>query len=137
MYKIIIYNIAIYKIMIYICTKYDTMISQDLLKGSIRTILLKLLADHGRLYGYELTRKVEELSEGRIKLTWGALYPSLHKLEADGLIISEEENIGKRVRRYYSLSEKGKQSAILRLDDFVEYIQTMKVILNLKPDFTV
>jgi len=113
------------------------MISQDLLKGSIRTILLKLLADHGRLYGYELTRRVEELSEGKIKLTWGALYPSLHKLEADGLIVSEEESNGKRVRKYYSLSEKGRQSAILRLDDFVEYIQTMKAILSLKPDFTV
>ncbi len=113
------------------------MISQDLLKGSIRTIVLKLLSDHGRLYGYELTRKVEELSKGRIKLTWGALYPSLHKLEADGLIVSEEIIIGKRVRRYYSLSEEGRRSAVLRLDDFVEYIQTMKAILNLKPDFSV
>lgn len=113
------------------------MISQDLLKGSLKTILLKLLADHGRLYGYELTRKVEELSEGKIKLTWGALYPSLHKLEADGLIVSEDINIGKRLRKYYSLSEKGRQSAIVRMDDFVEYIQTMKSILSLKPDFTV
>ncbi len=113
------------------------MISQDLLKGSLRTIVLKLLSDHGRLYGYELTRTVEELSEGRIKLTWGALYPSLHKLEADGLIVSEEISIGKRVRRYYSLSEKGRQSAIIRMDDFVEYIHTMKSILSLKPDFSV
>jgi DNA-binding PadR family transcriptional regulator len=113
------------------------MISQDLLKGSIRTIVLKLLADRGRLYGYELTRTVEELSEGKIKLTWGALYPSLHKLEADGLIVSEEVITGKRVRRYYSLSEKGRQSFKIRLDDFVEYIQTMKTILSLKPDFSV
>ncbi len=113
------------------------MISQDLLKGSIRTIILKLLSDHGRLYGYELTRKVEELSDGRIKLTWGALYPSLHKLEADGFIISEEIPLGKRIRRYYSLSDEGKKSAVIRLDDFIEYIQTMKTILNLKADFSV
>ncbi|MCB8994804.1 MAG: PadR family transcriptional regulator [Bacteroidales bacterium] len=113
------------------------MISQELLKGSIRTIVLKLLSDHGRLYGYDLTKKVEELSEGRVKLSWGALYPSLHKLEADGLIVSEEVKIGKRVRRYYSLSQEGRDSTLLRLDDFVEYIQTMKSILSLKPDFTV
>jgi PadR family transcriptional regulator, regulatory protein PadR len=113
------------------------MISQDLLKGSIRTIVLKLLADHGRMYGYELTRKVEELSKGKVRLTWGALYPSLHKLESEGLIVCEEISIGKRVRRYYALSDDGRQSVILRVDDFVEYIQTMKAILSLKPDFSV
>lgn len=113
------------------------MISKELLKGSIRTIVLKLLADHGRLYGYELTRLVEQLSGGKLKLTWGALYPSLHKLEADGLIISEEVNLGNRVRRYYSLSEKGRNTAAIRVDDFIEYIQTMRAILNLNPDHSV
>jgi PadR family transcriptional regulator PadR len=62
------------------------MIANDLLKGTLRTIVLKLLADNGRMYGYEITKKVEELSTGKIKLTFGALYPVLHKLEADGHI---------------------------------------------------
>jgi PadR family transcriptional regulator, regulatory protein PadR len=113
------------------------MISQELLKGSLKTIILKLLSDHEKLYGYDITQKVEELSSGSIQLTWGALYPGLHKLEADGFIVSEEVTIGKRVRRYYSLSEKGKQNALLKIDDFIEYVNTMKSILNLKPDFLV
>ena len=29
------------------------------------------------MYGYEITRKVEELTDGKIKLTYGALYPVL------------------------------------------------------------
>ena len=62
------------------------MIANDLLKGTLRTIVLKLLADNGRMYGYEITKRVEELSAGKIKLTFGALYPVLHKLEADGHI---------------------------------------------------
>ena len=53
------------------------MIPTDLIKGSLKTIVLKLLKENGRMYGYEITRKVEELTEGKIKLTYGALYPVL------------------------------------------------------------
>ena len=59
--------------------------SPELLKGTLQTILLKVLKDHGKMYGYEITQRVKELSDGRILLTEGALYPSLHKLEAEGL----------------------------------------------------
>lgn len=112
------------------------MISNEFLKGSLKTIILKLLADQNRLYGYEMTQKVEELSEGKLQLTWGALYPTLHKLEADGLIISESVNIGKRVRKYYSLSGKGREESVLKIEDFIEYVNTMKKILDLKTGFS-
>ena len=59
------------------------MISTDLLKGSLKTIVLKLLDENGRMYGYEITRKVEELTAGKIMLSYGALYPVLHKLESE------------------------------------------------------
>ena len=60
------------------------MIPTDLIKGSLKTIVLKLLKEEGPMYGYDITRKVEELTEGKIKLTYGALYPILHKLESEG-----------------------------------------------------
>ncbi len=109
------------------------MIASDLLKGTLRTIVLKLLADNGRMYGYEMTKKVEELSAGKIKLTFGALYPVLHKLEADGHIITEEEYIGKRVRKYYSLTEEGRTWAQKKVDDFFEYVSTLTYVLNPTP----
>jgi DNA-binding PadR family transcriptional regulator len=55
--------------------------SPELLKGTLQTIVLKLLKDHGKMYGYEITQRVKELSVGRILLTEGALYPAPHKLE--------------------------------------------------------
>jgi len=60
------------------------------------------------MYGYEITQKVKDLSDGRILLTEGALYPALHRLEATGLIRGrwEQHSSGKK-RRYYSLTEKG------------------------------
>ncbi len=109
------------------------MIANDLLKGTLRTIILKLLADNGRMYGYEMTKKVEELSSGKIKLTFGALYPVLHKLEADGHISIEQEFIGKRVRKYYSLTETGRTWTEQKVDEFFDYVNTMSHVLNPKP----
>ena len=40
------------------------------------------------MYGYEITRKVEELTSGKIVLTYGALYPVLHKLESEGVLVT-------------------------------------------------
>jgi PadR family transcriptional regulator PadR len=56
------------------------------LKGSLSTIVLKLLDDNGRMYGYEITQKVKELTSGDIHITEGALYPILHKLEAEEVV---------------------------------------------------
>ena len=109
------------------------MIASDLLKGTLRTIVLKLLADNGRMYGYEMTKKVEELSAGKIKLTFGALYPVLHKLEADGHIQTEEVYIGKRVRKYYTLTEEGRSWTQKKVDEFHEYVSTLTYVLNPTP----
>ena len=83
----------------YLCPMY----SKELLKGTLKTIILQLLSDNGRMYGYEITQKVRDLSQDKIHLTEGALYPTLHKLEADALVRTEKVYIGKRVRKYYRL----------------------------------
>ena len=109
------------------------MIANDLLKGTLRTIVLKLLADNGRMYGYEITKKVEELTTGKIKLTFGALYPVLHKLEADGLVRAEEYNIGKRIRKYYRLTPEGEKTSKDKVEEFREFVRVMGQLLKPSP----
>jgi PadR family transcriptional regulator, regulatory protein PadR len=106
--------------------------SPELLKGTLQTIVLKVLKDNGRMYGYEITQRVMELSDGRIQLTEGALYPTLHKLEAEGLLKTEIVNIGKRVRKYYTLTSEGKAFAKDRVFEFVDFIKTMSAVLQVK-----
>ncbi|HET6539189.1 MAG TPA: PadR family transcriptional regulator [Chryseolinea sp.] len=106
--------------------------SPELLKGTLQTIVLKVLQDHGKMYGYEITQRVKELSDNRIFLTEGALYPTLHKLEGDGLLKTETVNIGRRVRKYYSLTASGKSLAKERVNDFVDFIRTMAAVLQLR-----
>lgn len=107
--------------------------SSELIKGTLKTIVLKLLADNKKMYGYEITQTVKELTKDRIQLTEGALYPTLHALEADGLLTTETEYIGKRVRKYYSLSPKGKSRAKERVNEFTEFVETMQSLLDIKP----
>jgi putative ABC transport system permease protein len=56
------------------------------LKGTLQIIVLKVLKDNGKMYGYEITQLVRDLSNNRILLTEGALYPTLHRLVAEGLL---------------------------------------------------
>lgn len=104
--------------------------SPELLKGTLQTIILKLLNDQGRMYGYEITQRVKGLSEGRLLLTEGALYPTLHKLEAEGLVRTEQVALGKRVRKYYTLTPVGQHSAQERVVEFLDFIRTMSNVLQ-------
>lgn len=106
--------------------------SPELLKGTLQTIVLKVLKDHGKMYGYEITQRVKELSDDRILLTEGALYPTLHKLEAENILRTEIVMIGKRVRKYYALTPEGRSLAKERVNDFVDFIKTMSNVLQVQ-----
>lgn len=111
----------------------SAMYSNELIKGTLRTIVLSLLAGNDRMYGYEITRHVKEQTDDRIQLTEGALYPTLHKLEAEGLLTTEVEMIGKRQRKYYRLTTTGKAEAIERVNEFNAFAATMQRLLGLVP----
>lgn len=108
------------------------MIPSDLIKGSLKTIVLKLLEENGRMYGYEITRKVEELTLGKIKLTYGALYPVLHKLESEGVLITESENFNNRIRIYYLLTPHGHSVVAEKIKELDEFIESLRSIVDPK-----
>ena len=109
---------------------YCPMYSQELIKGTLKTIVLSLLSEHDRMYGYEITQHVKEKTAGEIQLTEGALYPTLHKLEADGFLETEKVSIGKRVRKYYRLTKSGNKQANDRIVEFRKFSETMNRLLN-------
>jgi len=104
-----------------------------MLKGTIQTIILKLLEDNQQMYGYEITQKVKELTAGQIKLTEGALYPALHKLEADGLLETSTEIVDNRVRKYYRLTEHGGNEVTGKVNEAEAFIEHLQALLSLKP----
>lgn len=93
---------------------------------------MKLLEENGRMYGYEITQKVKEITKGELKITEGALYPALHKLEAENLLDVEVEKVDNRLRKYYKLTEKGTKETVNRLSELEEFIRNMQTIVNPK-----
>ena len=108
------------------------MANNSLYKGSLSTIVLKLLHDHGKMYGYQITREVELLSSGDLKITEGALYPILHKLEAKGLLSVEIKKVNNRPRKYYFITKKGEKETKGLLDEMKAYLANMEIMLNPK-----
>lgn len=109
--------------------------NKNLFKGSLTTIILKLLEENGKMYGYEITQKVKTLTEGQLQITEGALYPALHKLEAGGLLDSEMEQVGNRVRKYYKLTEIGQKETVVKIKEMDQFVQTMQSLINPKWSF--
>lgn len=103
---------------------------RNLYKGCLEPLILKLLNDNGRMYGYEMTQKVKELTIGELTITEGALYPLLHKLEADGILTTEVENIGNRSRKYYKLTEEGEKQKSHALEELQNFMRTMQLLLH-------
>ena len=109
------------------------MYNKELIKGTLQTIILKLLSEKEKMYGYEITQHIKEMTKGDMVITEGALYPALHRLEANGLIFSELVNVGGRKRKYYLLSEDGQESVSTQLDELTGFLNNLELILSLKP----
>ena len=109
------------------------MYSKELTKGTLQPIILKLLSQHDKMYGYEITKKVKELTKGKIDISEGALYPILHKLESNKVLKTEKVYIGKRVRKYYSVTKSGKQVIADQTSQINDFIKTLTLIFNPNP----
>jgi PadR family transcriptional regulator PadR len=84
-------------------------VSKELLKGSTVILVLSLL-EREPMYGYQMIKEMEKQSNGVFVLKEGTLYPILHALEANGMIVSYWwGNEGTRQRKYYRIINKGKQ----------------------------
>lgn len=108
-------------------------INNELFKGTLQTIILNLLVENGRMYGYEITQKVKIITAGELVLKEGALYPALHKLEAEGLLETSTEIVDNRIRKYYALSQNGEKEVISKLQEAKDFISQLQLLLNLKP----
>ncbi|NEN23042.1 PadR family transcriptional regulator [Cryomorpha ignava] len=105
------------------------MYSKELLKGTLSAIILNLLSENKRMYGYEISQIVKELSDDKVLLKDGSLYPALQKMTKDGLVTFEEEYIGKRVRKYYTLTPKGNEEKITYLKELKDFMATLNVLV--------
>ena len=71
----------------------------------------------GPLHGYAISTRAAELSDGQVRLTAGTLYGALDRLAARGLLaVEREETVDGRRRRYYRLTDSGREAVVAEAD---------------------
>ena len=86
-------------------TQSDILI-RDFLVGFIRVHIL-YHASKEPVFGLSL---IEELGRHGYRMSPGTLYPILHQMESNGFLSSEKSVIGGKMRKYYRITEEGKQA---------------------------
>lgn len=81
----------------------------ELLHGTLDLLILKAVS-LGSLHGYGVLLRIQQISQNRLQIQQGSLYPALYRLEHQGLIASEwGESENKRKAKYYRLTAAGRR----------------------------
>lgn len=111
-------------------------ISKELIGASSIPIILSILSK-GESYGYEIIKRIKELSHQKIDVKDGTMYPVLHKLEKKNLIESfwKDSETGRK-RKYYRITEKGKRELLIERDNWNTINHIITSLWNIEPKLT-
>ena len=106
----------------------------ELKKGTVQLGILALLAE-GRRYGFELIEELKGRTGGYLDLKEGTLYPALHRMEKQGLLVSEWvlQEAGGAPRKYYSITQDGVRSLEDARSQWTTMVAGLEGVLKLKP----
>lgn len=104
-------------------------VDKSLVSGSMTMLLLKLL-EKKDMYGYEMIEALREKSNNVFELKAGTLYPLLHTMEGKGMINAYEQEVGGKIRKYYSLTGEGKKALKNKQKEWEEYEQGVRGVIG-------
>jgi PadR family transcriptional regulator, regulatory protein PadR len=102
----------------------------DALRGSIDLLVLKALALEP-IHGWGIGLRIQELSQGRLDVNQGSLYPALQRLEHRGWVESDWQSTeNNRRARYYSLTKLGRKALGEEVDKWKRFAATMTLVIE-------
>lgn len=104
---------------------------RQLKKGVLEMLVLKMLSRE-RMYGYQLIQSLKAEGEGFFSLQQGTLYPILYRLEDGGSVVSswEEPVSGKTPKKYYVITESGRQELAQQMALWEDFTRSVSEILK-------
>jgi PadR family transcriptional regulator PadR len=101
------------------------MFYQQIIKGSIKFAILSILKNR-EMYGYGLIQAVNRQTKGFFEWRQSAVYTALHKMEKARLVKSKWKPAGiARKRKYYHLTDKGRQLLIANRAEWLTFSKYM------------
>ena len=102
----------------------------QMIKGSVSLMLLGLLSTSD-MYGYQMIRELSERSGEMLVFKEGTLYPILYELEKMQFIEAYWENTTlKRKRKYYHVTDKGREKLAEKLNDWQSIVHSIGSVLE-------
>lgn len=99
--------------------------ASDRLRGHVDLLLLSVLESE-QAHGYRLAEAVRERSEGAFDLPEGTIYPSLYRLEREGLVKSKWDRVDGRRRRVYRLTRRGTEALVRGRAEWRDFARAME-----------
>jgi PadR family transcriptional regulator PadR len=105
-----------------------------LLQGTLDMLILKAVS-LGPLHGYGVLLRIQQISQNRLEIQQGSLYPALYRLEDQGLIASEwGESDNNRKAKFYRLTATGRRKLQAEADKWNQMAQLIAEILRTTPE---
>jgi PadR family transcriptional regulator PadR len=106
----------------------------DLLQGTLDLLILKAVS-LGPLHGYGVLLRLQQISNDRLVIQQGSLYPALYRLEHQGLIAGEwGESENKRKAKYYSLTAAGRRRFQQETRQWTQQVDIIAGVLRTSPE---
>ena len=102
--------------------------TSDRVRGHVDLLLLSVLEDE-QAHGYRLAEALRMRSRGAFDLPEGTVYPSLYRLERNGLVASRWERVDGRRRRVYRLTSRGTTELGRHRDDWRAFARAMEAVV--------
>jgi transcriptional regulator len=100
------------------------------MQGTLDLIVLKMLQS-GPANGWDITQRIQVISEDVLSVNYGSLYPALHRLEARGWITSQwRPSENNRRAKFYELTAAGKKQLDAERRDWERFSTALEAILR-------
>src|ERR1700677_2497363 len=97
----------------------DNLRRDEIPPGTLYMLILRMLARHGEMHGYEIANAIQQVSEDVLQVEEGSLYPALQRMLLKGWVTAEwGVTAGNRRARYYRLTAMGRKQLQAELSQF-------------------
>ena len=106
--------------------------TNDRLQGTLDLLVLKTLSSQGKMHGYGITLRIEQISENILRLEEGSLYPALHRMTQSGWLKAEwGASDNNRRARYYSITAAGRKQLAEEEQSWTQLTDAVARVLKL------